>query len=120
MVLRDPGLEKSSLVVTLVAKRPKSEELLLLAGVKPLNAKDTASYRSITIRVNYCLWTVQTCHLSQGSQARGMKSPATKDLEEFKRVRRCLACRYSVTQNMLETCDRENPDLQWQSCGKLT
>ena len=65
MVLRDPGLEKSSLVVTLVAKRPKSEERLLLAGEKPLNAKDTTLYRSVTMSVNYCLRTVQTCHLLQ-------------------------------------------------------
>ena len=53
MVLRDLGLEKSSLVVTLVAQRPKSEELLLLAGAKFLNAEDTTLYRSVTTCVNY-------------------------------------------------------------------
>ena len=41
MVLRDLGLKKSTRVVTLVAKRPQSEEHLLLAGAKPLNAEDT-------------------------------------------------------------------------------
>ena len=41
MVLRDVGLEKSSPVVILVAKRLKSEEPLLQAGAKPLNAEDT-------------------------------------------------------------------------------
>ena len=40
MELRDVELEKSSLVVALVAKRPKSEKLLLLVGAKPLNAED--------------------------------------------------------------------------------
>ena len=51
-VLRDLGLEKSSLVVALVAKRPTSEELLLLTGAKPLNAEDTTLYRSVTMREN--------------------------------------------------------------------
>ena len=60
MVLRDLGLEKSSPVVTPVAKRSKSEELLLLAGATPVNAEDTTLYGQIT-----CLWTVQTCHLLQ-------------------------------------------------------
>ena len=41
MVLRDLGLENVPPVVILVAKRPKSEEFLLLAGAKPLNAEDT-------------------------------------------------------------------------------
>ena len=50
IVLRDLGLEKSSLVVTLVAKRPKSEQFLLLAGAKPLNAEDTTLCRSVTTR----------------------------------------------------------------------
>ena len=36
MVLRDLGLEKSSLVVTVVANRPKSEELLLLGRSETL------------------------------------------------------------------------------------
>ena len=44
-------LEASS-VVTPVAKRPKSEELLMLAGAKPLNAQDTSSYKSVTMRLN--------------------------------------------------------------------
>ena len=39
MVLRDLGLEKSTPVVTPVAKRPMSEELLLLAGVKPFERR---------------------------------------------------------------------------------
>ena len=40
MALRDLGLEKPSVRVSSVAKRPKSEELLLLAGAKLLNALD--------------------------------------------------------------------------------
>ena len=50
VVLRDLGLEKVPPVVILVAKRPKSEEFLLLAGAKPLNAEDTTLYRSVTMR----------------------------------------------------------------------
>ena len=46
------GLEDATPVVTPVAKRPKSEELQLLAGPKPLNAEDTSLYRSVTMRVN--------------------------------------------------------------------
>ena len=47
------GLEKSSPVVTLVAKRPKWEELPLLAGKKPPNAEKTTLYKSVAMRVNY-------------------------------------------------------------------
>ena len=53
VVLRDLGLEESCPVVTPVAKRPKSEGLVLLAGAKPLNAEDTTMYKSVTMRVNY-------------------------------------------------------------------
>ena len=53
MVLRDLGLEKSTPVATPVAKRPTSEELVLLAGAKPLNTEDTTLCRSVTMRVNY-------------------------------------------------------------------
>ena len=45
MVLRDLGLAKSTPVVTFVVERPKSEELPLLAGAKPLNVEDTTLYR---------------------------------------------------------------------------
>ena len=53
MVLRDLGLEKTTPVVTPVAKRPKSAELLLLARGKPVNAEDTTLCRSVTMRVNF-------------------------------------------------------------------
>ena len=66
-------MEEASPVVTPVAKRPKSEELLLLAGSKPLNAEDTTLFS-----------------FAAGSVARGMTSPTTKDFEELKRVGRCL------------------------------
>ena len=52
MVLRDLGLEKSIPVVTPVAERPKSEELLPLACANSLKAGDTALYWSVTMRVN--------------------------------------------------------------------
>ena len=51
MVLRDQGLEKSSPVVSPVAKRPKSEDILLLAGAKPLSAENTTLHRTVTMRV---------------------------------------------------------------------
>ena len=89
-MLRDLGLEKSSPVVTPVAKRPKSEELLLLAGAKPLNAEDTTLYRSVTMRVNNLSLDRPDLLFAAGSLARGMKSPTTKDLEELKRVGRYL------------------------------
>ena len=78
MVLRDLGLEKSTPFVTHVAKRPKSEEFLLLAGAKPLNAEDTTLYRSVTMRVNYLCLHRPDLSLAAGSLARGMKSPSTK------------------------------------------
>ena len=52
MELRGLGLGKSTPVVTPVAS-PKSEELLLLAGAKLLNAEDSTLYRSVTMRVNH-------------------------------------------------------------------
>ena len=90
MVLRDLGLEKSSLHVALVGKRPKSEELLLLAGAKPLNAEDTTLYRSVTMRVNYLSLDRPDLSFAAGSLARGMESLTTKDLEQLTRVGRYL------------------------------
>ena len=84
MVLRDLG--KSSPVVTLVVKLPKSEELLLLAGAKPLNAQDTTLCRSVTMRVNYLSLDRLDLSFAGGSLARWMKS-----LEVFKRVGALLA-----------------------------
>ena len=49
MVLHDLGLERATPVVTPVAKRPKSEESLLPAGARPLNAEDTTLFRSVTM-----------------------------------------------------------------------
>ena len=46
MVLRDLKLEKAKPVATLVAKRPKSEELPLLTAAKPLNAEDAGLYHN--------------------------------------------------------------------------
>ena len=70
MVLRDLGLEKPSPGVTLVAKRPKSEKLLLLAGVKPLNAEDATLYRSSLDR--------PFLSFAAGSLVRGMKESHEK------------------------------------------
>ena len=81
MGLRDLGLEKSTPCATLVAKRPKSEELLLMAGAKPLNAEDTTLYRSVTMRVNYLSLDRPDLSFAAGSLARGMKSPSTKYFE---------------------------------------
>ena len=133
MVLGDLGLEKSTPVVTLVAKSPMSEELALLAGAKPLNAEYTTLYRSITMRVNCSSLDRPDLSFAAGSLPRGMKSRQTKDLEELKRVGRYsrrrpvgatvfepqahLEFRYSATQTMLETWERANPVLEWQSCG---
>ena len=71
VVPRDLGSDKSSLVVTLVAKRPKSEELLLLAGAKPLNVDDTTLYRSVTMHVNYLSRDRPNLSYAAGSLARG-------------------------------------------------
>ena len=51
MVFRDLGLERATPVAALVAKRPKSEELLLLAAANLLNAEDTTWKSSVTMRV---------------------------------------------------------------------
>ena len=82
--------KKSSLVVTPVARRPKSEELLLLAEAKSLNAEDTTLYRSVTMRVNCLSLDRSDLSSAAGSLARGMQSPTTKNLEELKRVGRYL------------------------------
>ena len=103
MVLRDLGLEKSSPVVTPVAKRPKSEELLLPARAKPLNAEDTTLYMSVTVRVNYLSFAA-------GSLARGMKKVP---LEEVKRVGRYLRGGDQLEQS----CFNHKPCLELQRCS---
>ena len=72
--------------MTPVAKRPKSEELPLLAGAKPLNAEDNTVYKSDTMRVNYLSLDRPDLSFAASTLARGMTSPTTKDLEELKRV----------------------------------
>ena len=79
MVLRDLGLERSTPVVNIVAKRPKSEELVLLAGAKPLNGEDATFYRSVTMLMNYLSLDRPDFSFAAGSLARGMKSPSTQD-----------------------------------------
>ena len=81
LVLLDLGLEKSKPVVTLVVKRPKSEEFLLLAGAKLLNAEDTTLYKSVKMRVNCLSLDRPDLSLAAGSLTRGMKSPTTKGLK---------------------------------------
>ena len=76
-----------------MAKRPKSEELLLLAGATPPNAEDTTLNRSVTMRVNHLSMHRPDLSFAADSLARGMKSPTTKDLEELKRVGRYLRVR---------------------------
>ena len=73
MVLRDLGLEKSTRVVTLVAKRLKSKELLLLAGAKPLSAEDTTLDTSVTMRVNYLSLDCPDLSFAAGPPTRRMK-----------------------------------------------
>ena len=51
MVLRDPGLEKSSLVETLVAKRPKSEKISA-AGRR--EASERKGYHVVQVNYNVC------------------------------------------------------------------
>ena len=90
MVLRDLGLEKSTPVVTHVAKRPKSEEFLPPTGAKRLDAEDTTLYRSVTMRMNLLSLDRPNLSFAAGPLARGKKSPTTTDLEELKRVRATL------------------------------
>ena len=90
MVLRDLGLETATPAVTLVAERPKCEELLLLAGAKPLNADDAALHSAVAMRVNCLSLDRRDLSCAASSLARGMKNPTTKDLEELKRVERYL------------------------------
>ena len=72
-----------------VAKRPKSEELPLLAGAKPLIAVDTTLYR---VSHGACELLVSLDRpdvlFAAGPLARGMKSPTTN--KELKRVGRYL------------------------------
>ena len=75
MVLRDLELEKSTPVVTVIAKRSKSAELLLFAGAKPLNSEDITLYTSATMRVNYLSLDRPDLSFAAGRQARGMTSP---------------------------------------------
>ena len=74
-------------LLTLVAKRPKSEELLLQAGSKLLHAQDSTLYKSITMRVNYLSLDRPDLSFAAGSLARGMKSPTTKNLGSHSRGR---------------------------------
>ena len=122
MVLRDLGLEKSSAVVSPVAKRPKFEELLLLTEAKPLNGEDTTLYRSFFMRVNYFSLDRSDLSFAVCSLARGMKSSTTEGLEQLclNRMPWLESWRYSVMQTMLETWERENPDLEWRLCGERT
>ena len=78
MVLRDLGLGKSTPVVTLDAKRPQSEELLLLAGATPLNAEDTTLYRFVAMRVEYKSLDRQDLLFAAGSLARGLNGATIK------------------------------------------
>ena len=68
----DLGLEKSPPVATLVAKPLMLEELLLLAGAKPLNAEDIMLYRSVTMRVSN-----DARSFAADSLARGRKKTST-------------------------------------------
>ena len=90
MVRRDLGLEKMSPVVTLIAKRPKSEEFLLLAGAKLWNAEDATFHRSVTMRVNCLSLERPDLSFAAGSLAQGMNSHTAKDFGELERVGRYL------------------------------
>ena len=63
MALRDQGLEQSSLVVALVAKR--SEEFLLVAGAKLLNAEDTTYKHGSAEHHGSEQWLVGVLRVSQ-------------------------------------------------------
>ena len=130
IVLRDLGLRKSTLVVTPVVKRPKSEELLLLAGAKPLNAQDTTLHRSVMVRVNHLFLDRPVLSFAAGSLARGMKSPSrnlkcwaplargTSRSDRFLNHTHGLEFwRWSAMQTILETWEHASPSLEWQSCG---
>ena len=68
MVLGDLGLEETP-VVSPVAKRPKSGELLLLAGAEPTQRNHLSLDRP-------------NLSFAAGALKRGMKIPTTKNLEE--------------------------------------
>ena len=90
VVPRVLALDKTSPVGTPVARRPESEELLLLAGAKSLNAEDTTLYSSFTMRVNCLSLDRPDLSFAAGSEAQGMKSATMKDLEKPKLVGRYL------------------------------
>ena len=87
MVLFRSGLDKSTLVVTLVVKRPKTEELLL-AGAKRWNAEGATLY--VTMRVKFVTLDRPDLSFAAGFLARGMESPTAKDFGELERVGRYL------------------------------
>ena len=86
MVLHDPTLEEATPVVTHVAKRPKSEELLLLAGAQPPNAEDhvvQVSHDARELPVSGPSRLVIRCRIS-GTR----ESARTKELGDLQRVGR--------------------------------
>ena len=110
MVLRYLGLEKSTLVVTHVAKRPRSEEFLLLAGVKHVNPVDATLYRSVTMRVNYLFLHRPDLSFAAGSLARGMRRPNGRCLRSCLNHKHCLEfCRCSAMQTMLQIWEHASP-----------
>ena len=115
MVPRGLGLEKATPVVTLVARRPESEALLLLAGAKPLNAEDTTLYRSITMRVNSSSLDRPDFSFSARSLTRVMKSSTTEDFDKLERVGRYLGV-LEVFCNA-DHAGHTSPVLEWQVCG---
>ena len=113
---------RRQLVVNPVAKRPKSEELML-AGAKPLNAEDDTLYRLVTMCVNYMSLDRSDLSFAAGSAVQGMKSPTTKDLEELKRVGCYLRGRpigASVFELHTLPWEHASPALEWRSCGERT
>ena len=74
----------ASPVVTLVAIRPKTAEVLLLAGAKPLIAEATTLYRSVLMRVNHLSLPVS----GPSSLVIRCRISCSRDEESFKEFKR--------------------------------
>ena len=89
------GVNRTPHRAHLSPKRPKSEELLLLAGATSLNAEDATLYRSVTMRANNLSLDRNVLDATCGSDQLDQSCFSAKHCLDF------WCC--SVTQTMLET-----------------
>ena len=101
--------------------RPKSEELLLQAGAKPLNGEVTTLYRSAMMRRPSRLvirWRRPRRKTSRNANVLGAICENNQLEKSCLNHNHCLEFwRCSAMQTMLENWEHASSALEWQSCG---